>query len=348
MQLYYYSAIFQAGGLVVALVEVTRKSYLASIVPVIVNAVLGEHQVVLDIVAFVPRGDFPRSRLGEKQRGKILASWVTRKMRTIAQFSIRDTEFPHSQQQQQQQHQPVELTDRTRTAASKAGSTTGAGSIRHPTLVETEDFGSLQEEPESFSQHQHHHRGQGGAEGSADEHYPVSGAGNWDPRSQTSQNGGVAEHYQPFSAADYDAADPNQQGQAGNARRESLAFGAHEYPPATASFMGGATTTAAAAAPSVDARYHDEYQPHPHPKPPAPRVFSDAGWSANGHEGPAASRGQEPRYNNNNNSNAPAGPYGQRTASGTHGGGRVDYGDMDDGGDWPEEAILYQRQQSQR
>ena len=45
---------------------------------------------MLDIIAFVSKGDFPRSRLGEKQRGKILASWVTRKMRTIAQFSIRD------------------------------------------------------------------------------------------------------------------------------------------------------------------------------------------------------------------------------------------------------------------
>lgn len=72
------------------LVEVGRKSYLASIVPVIVDAILNEHQIVVDIVAFVNRGDFPRSRLGEKQRGKILASWVTRKMRTMAQFGIRD------------------------------------------------------------------------------------------------------------------------------------------------------------------------------------------------------------------------------------------------------------------
>jgi hypothetical protein len=85
-----YSAVFQAGGLVVVLVEVNRKSYLASIVPVIVNAILSEHQIVADIVAFVNKGDFPRSRLGEKQRGKILAGWVTRKMRTVAQFAIRD------------------------------------------------------------------------------------------------------------------------------------------------------------------------------------------------------------------------------------------------------------------
>ena len=77
--------------------EVVRKAYLASIVPVIVNAVLNEHQVVVDIVAFVTKGDFPRSRLGEKQRGKILASWVTRKMRTIAQFGIRDADGADSQ-----------------------------------------------------------------------------------------------------------------------------------------------------------------------------------------------------------------------------------------------------------
>jgi hypothetical protein len=61
-------------------------------VPVIVNAILNEHQIVVDIVAFVNKGDFPRSRLGEKQRGKILASWVTRKMRTMAQFGIRDAD----------------------------------------------------------------------------------------------------------------------------------------------------------------------------------------------------------------------------------------------------------------
>lgn len=85
-------AVFQAGGLIVVLVEVARKAYLASIVPVIVNAILNEHQIVVDIVAFVNKGDFPRSRLGEKQRGKILASWVTRKMRTMAQFGIRDAE----------------------------------------------------------------------------------------------------------------------------------------------------------------------------------------------------------------------------------------------------------------
>ena len=73
-----------------------RKSYLASTVPVIVNAILNEHQLVADIITFVEKGHFPRSRLGEKQRGRILASWVTRKLRTIAQFSIRDPDGANS------------------------------------------------------------------------------------------------------------------------------------------------------------------------------------------------------------------------------------------------------------
>jgi hypothetical protein len=91
--LLFHSAVFQAGGLVVVLVEIYRRNFLASIVPVIVNAVLNTHHIIVDIVAFVSKGDFPRSRLGEKQRGKILGSWVNRKMRTIAQFSIRDPEL---------------------------------------------------------------------------------------------------------------------------------------------------------------------------------------------------------------------------------------------------------------
>ena len=98
------------------LVEVIRKAYLASIVPVIVNSVLDSHQLIVDIVAFVSKGDFPRSRLGEKQRGKILGAWVTRKMRTIAQFSIRDDDGTDSQ--------ITEVAE----PRSGAGSITGVGS----------------------------------------------------------------------------------------------------------------------------------------------------------------------------------------------------------------------------
>lgn len=121
-----YSAVFQAGGLIVVVVEVTRKAYLASLVPVIVNSVLNEHQVVADIVAFVPHGDFPRSRLGEKQRGKVLASWITRKLRTIAQFSIRDMEGSETPFAEAPQH---------RMSRSSKPSSVMGNSMRRSTVV---------------------------------------------------------------------------------------------------------------------------------------------------------------------------------------------------------------------
>lgn len=79
--------MFQASGLTIAVAEGTRRNrdHLAAIVPVIVGAVLQEHQSVLDIVA---PGRFPRSRLGEKQRGKLLASWATRKLVLTGKFGV--------------------------------------------------------------------------------------------------------------------------------------------------------------------------------------------------------------------------------------------------------------------
>lgn len=84
------AAVFQASGLTIAVAECTRRNrdHLAAIVPVIVGAVLQEHQFVLDIVAFVAPGRFPRSRLGEKQRGKLLASWATRKLALTGKFGV--------------------------------------------------------------------------------------------------------------------------------------------------------------------------------------------------------------------------------------------------------------------
>lgn len=117
-------------------VEVTRKSFLASLVPVIVDTILGEHQVVADIVAFVSHGDFPRSRLGEKQRGKVLASWVTRKLRTIAQFSIRDLDEDH----------PFNLMQHRASRSSKPGSTMGH-SLRQSSIIPDADMPAVPRSP---------------------------------------------------------------------------------------------------------------------------------------------------------------------------------------------------------
>ncbi len=130
----------------VVLVEVNRKAYLASVVPVIVNAILSEHQIIVDIVAFVSKGDFPRSRLGEKQRGKILAGWVTRKMRTLAQFAIRDLD-PSAMGDG-----PADAADMNRTSTSSVRSSAilaaGASSLRN-----VENAGQIPEH-EEYDPHQ--------------------------------------------------------------------------------------------------------------------------------------------------------------------------------------------------
>lgn len=134
--------MFQAGGLVVVLVEVARKPYLASLVPVIVNAILMEHQIIVDIVAFVNKGDFPRSRLGEKQRGKLLAGWVTRKMRTLAQFAIRDLD-PRAMGDVAEDA-GVSNRHSMLSARSFGGGQAGASSLRNveqaPRIMEQEEF----------------------------------------------------------------------------------------------------------------------------------------------------------------------------------------------------------------
>lgn len=135
-------AVFQAGGLVVVLVEVARKAYLASLVPVVVDTILNEHQVVVDIVAFVSYGDFPRSRLGEKQRGKILASWVTRKMRTIAQFGIRDPDTAADQLTEVPESRPVKrntLVSNTLRNSSIAETAETLGDVKKPLPFELHD-----------------------------------------------------------------------------------------------------------------------------------------------------------------------------------------------------------------
>ena len=135
----------------VVLVEVNRKQYLASIVPVIVNAILNEHQIIVDIVAFVSVGDFPRSRLGEKQRGKLLAGWVTRKIRTIAQFAIREFD-PDALEGEGGDHGRVDehvMHRHSMLSARSSGGHMGASSIRNvdepPKIMEHEEFEQQQD-----------------------------------------------------------------------------------------------------------------------------------------------------------------------------------------------------------
>ncbi|KAG5358114.1 hypothetical protein CJU89_4613 [Yarrowia sp. B02] len=82
------AVVFQAADHVIAVCEVTTDKFLASLVPVIASTVLDEHQLIINVVAFIPAKSMPKSRLGEKQRGKVLSQFVSKKLKTLQIFGV--------------------------------------------------------------------------------------------------------------------------------------------------------------------------------------------------------------------------------------------------------------------
>lgn len=82
------TCVFKVDGFVVAVVDTTRAKYLSSLVPVIFNNVLSNHNLILDIVAFTKPGSFPYSRLGIKQRAKIVQLFTNKKLGIQAQYGL--------------------------------------------------------------------------------------------------------------------------------------------------------------------------------------------------------------------------------------------------------------------
>lgn len=70
------SCIFKCSDYTIIVCESKRTKYFSSLVPLIVNTILSKHHVVIDIVAFIKKGEFPISRLGTKQRARIVDAWV--------------------------------------------------------------------------------------------------------------------------------------------------------------------------------------------------------------------------------------------------------------------------------
>ncbi|RCK55493.1 Uncharacterized protein C56F8.02 [Candida viswanathii] len=70
------SCVFKCSDYTIVVCESKRTKYFASLVPLIVNTILSKHHVVIDIVAFIKKGEFPISRLGTKQRARIVDAWV--------------------------------------------------------------------------------------------------------------------------------------------------------------------------------------------------------------------------------------------------------------------------------
>ncbi|KAF8002740.1 hypothetical protein HF325_003705 [Metschnikowia pulcherrima] len=70
------SCIFKCADYTIVVCEARRSRSLSALVPMIVNTVFSKHHLIVDIVAFIKRGEFPISRLGTKQRARIVDAWV--------------------------------------------------------------------------------------------------------------------------------------------------------------------------------------------------------------------------------------------------------------------------------
>ena len=70
------SCIFKCAEYTIVVCESRRMRNFASLVPLIANTVLSKHHIIVDIVAFMKKGEFPISRLGTKQRARIIDAWV--------------------------------------------------------------------------------------------------------------------------------------------------------------------------------------------------------------------------------------------------------------------------------
>lgn len=70
------SCIFKCSDYTIVVCEAKTTKSLSAIVPLIVNTVFSKHHLLIDIVAFIKKGEFPISRLGTKQRARIVDAWV--------------------------------------------------------------------------------------------------------------------------------------------------------------------------------------------------------------------------------------------------------------------------------
>ncbi|CAG8495242.1 8293_t:CDS:10 [Funneliformis caledonium] len=75
--------VFQANGVVVCVIETRAKEGILNLVPCVLNSILDEHQFIIDVIVFLGPGTLPKSRLGEKQRAKVMNSWLSGNLTTL-------------------------------------------------------------------------------------------------------------------------------------------------------------------------------------------------------------------------------------------------------------------------
>ncbi len=82
------SIVFKSDGYTVVVCCAKRKDYLAALAPIIFKSVLNNHQLMVDIVAFMPVTEFEHSRLFEKKRATMLNKWNNSQLPLVNVYGI--------------------------------------------------------------------------------------------------------------------------------------------------------------------------------------------------------------------------------------------------------------------
>lgn len=82
------SCVFKCADYTIVVCELKRSRDFSSLVPLVVNTVLSKHHLAVDIVAFIRKGEFPISRLGTKQRARIIDAWVQGVIPILASYGV--------------------------------------------------------------------------------------------------------------------------------------------------------------------------------------------------------------------------------------------------------------------
>jgi hypothetical protein len=76
----HFSIVFQHKDEVVAVVSVKSNDHALPIVPLVVDAILDKHSVLVDTVIIVHPSNFPRSRFGDKMRRKAMIAFTEKRL----------------------------------------------------------------------------------------------------------------------------------------------------------------------------------------------------------------------------------------------------------------------------
>ncbi|CAG8440959.1 8893_t:CDS:10 [Acaulospora morrowiae] len=85
--------VFQANNETVCVVEVRSTEGILNLVPCILNTILDEHQFIIDVIVFIVQGSLPKSRLGEKQRAKVMSNWISGHLPTLYVHHVKQTKY---------------------------------------------------------------------------------------------------------------------------------------------------------------------------------------------------------------------------------------------------------------